>query len=281
MVKMPKIPTASTAEAIYKNWELNAGDWRRPHLGASVIGHECRRNIFYVYRWAYPPHFPGRMLRLFDRGFREEPVFINELRRIGCTVWDKDPDTGKQFLISHFGGHFGGSGDAVVLGLPESQKTPHAVDFKTFNDKTFKELERKGVEKAKPQHVTQLQIYMEGFGVKRAAHIAVNKNDDRIRIERIKFDPKAAKLAINLACDIIFNSIPPSRISDDPTFYVCKFCNHHDVCHGNANVIASCRTCVHGCPIPKDTMWNCGLHKKDLTIPEQKAGCRQYERAKM
>jgi len=70
MVTIPKVPKSDTVDAIYKNWELNQGDFRRAHLGASLVGHSCTRFLFYSYRWVAPPRFPGRMLRLFDRGHR-------------------------------------------------------------------------------------------------------------------------------------------------------------------------------------------------------------------
>jgi hypothetical protein len=70
-------------EKILASWEARQSP-PRPHLGASQIGNDCNRALWYSFRWAVWPHFDGRTLRLFDRGQREEAVFVEELRRIGA-----------------------------------------------------------------------------------------------------------------------------------------------------------------------------------------------------
>ena len=80
-------------------------------MGASLIGHNCDRYIWLTWRWALKPEFKGRILRLFDTGKREESRLIEELRGIGATVWDVDPDSGDQWRVSACNGHFGGSLD--------------------------------------------------------------------------------------------------------------------------------------------------------------------------
>lgn len=58
----------------------------RAHLGGSMIGRQCDREIFYGFRWAKRPAHAGRLLRLFARGHREEFNFVRYLRSIGCEV---------------------------------------------------------------------------------------------------------------------------------------------------------------------------------------------------
>lgn len=65
-------------------------DGHRRHLGASLIGHECSRYLWYTFRWVKAPDFDGRMYRLFQRGHLEENRFIEYLEGIGCTVWADD-----------------------------------------------------------------------------------------------------------------------------------------------------------------------------------------------
>ena len=36
------------------------------HLGASIIGKDCERALWYDFRWVTRWAFTGRMLRLFD-----------------------------------------------------------------------------------------------------------------------------------------------------------------------------------------------------------------------
>lgn len=64
----------------------NAEDGRRAHLGASLIGRKCNRELWYSFRWAANKNFSGRLYRLFDRGHEEEFRFVEYLRQIGCEV---------------------------------------------------------------------------------------------------------------------------------------------------------------------------------------------------
>ena len=100
------------------------------------------------------------------------------------TVLDADPETGRQWQVTALGGHFGGSLDAVAIALLEAPKTWHVVEFKTHSAKSFAMLKKEGVERGKPQHWAQMQVYMHLTGITRAMHVAVCKDTDEIHIER-------------------------------------------------------------------------------------------------
>lgn len=58
----------------------------RNHLGGSMIGKPCERELWYSFRWSQLPKFDGRMYRLFDRGHKEEFRFVDYLLGIGMEV---------------------------------------------------------------------------------------------------------------------------------------------------------------------------------------------------
>jgi hypothetical protein len=251
-------PMHTTAEMIYRAYESDADDGHRPHLGASLIGHACERYLWLTFRWAKAKKWPGRMLRLFETGQLEEPRIVANLRRIGVQVHETAPD-GKQWRVSAIGGHFGGSMDAAAVGVPEAPKTWHVLEFKTHNDKSFKELLTKGVEKSKPQHWAQMQTYMGLTGMERAMYVAVCKNDDTIYTERVEFDPTEFAKIMARAERVITAAEPPLRCSNDPSWYVCKMCDFHPLCHGEEAPDVNCRTCAHSTPVVEgeDGKWNC------------------------
>jgi len=264
----------STLAAIDRAVEREADDGLRYHLGASVIGDECDRKLWYIFRWVGAESKSGRMLRLFDRGAREEEALIGWLRKAGVTVWDRDPASGQQFRVSEIGGHFGGSLDGVAMGIIEAPEKPHVLEFKTMNEKSFNKLQKVGVEKAQPKHFTQMQIYMELMDIERAFYLVVCKNDDRLYAERVRRSATVARQALKRAERIITSDRPPARISDDPTLYVCKFCDYREHCHVEATPLANCRTCIHSTPeLDGHGRWSCSRHFKDLTEKEQRAGC--------
>jgi hypothetical protein len=89
------------------------------------------------------------MLRLFETGDREEDRIVANLRAVGVTVWEKDPETGMQVRFEACGGHFAMSLDGVGEGFKESKK-PHTLEFKTMNEKSFKATKSMGVKQSKP-----------------------------------------------------------------------------------------------------------------------------------
>jgi len=162
----------------------------RPHMGCSQLGHPCDRWLWLSFRWAVQPKFPGRILRLFRRGQLEESTIVSDLRAIGMDV----RGTGRQQSRVEFGAHVSGSIDAIIeYGVPDAPRTRHVAEFKTHSKKSFDDLEKNGVEKSKPEHFVQMQLYMHGTKIDRALYVAVCKNDDRIYTERLRYDHEVAE----------------------------------------------------------------------------------------
>ena len=91
--------------AIAKANPPNAG---RNYLGASQIGDECARKLWYSFHWVALIHFPARILRLFQRGHNEEHQINKYLRDAGIDVYEVDEETGEQFGFKFAFGHGGG-----------------------------------------------------------------------------------------------------------------------------------------------------------------------------
>lgn len=278
MAALPK--TNSVPERIFQARQERQGAGNRPHLGCSLLGDSCERKLWYGFRWAKSPNFSGRVLRLFERGQREEEVFVRELVLIGCEVHERDLETGEQYRVSAVGGHVGGSMDGVAIGIPEAPKTWHLCEFKTHSDKYFKQLVKEGVEKSHPKHYAQMQLYMYLGGLKRALYLAVNKNDDDLYAERVRLDEKYAAALVDKAAYIVSATEPPARLSENPAWYECKFCDYSTLCHEGAIPEPCCRTCCHATPDVTGTegAWRCAMFPEDGAIPldVQANGCERH-----
>lgn len=250
---MAKLPQP-TIDAIYQHYERQPQEVRT-YLGGSEIGESCSRRLWYSFRQVARPSFEGRILRLFESGHREEARIIANLRAIDCMVYDRDAD-GKQFRYTECDGHLSGGIDGVVVGLPESPETPHLLECKSMNRKNFDALEKGGVQKEQPKHYAQCQLYMGMAQLTRAAYVVACKDDDRLYMERIGFDPKQYKALLLKARSIIQAESPPEKVSQDPSWFECKFCPFADNCHGERMPLVGCRTCVHSAPA-KDAKWSC------------------------
>lgn len=255
----------------------------RSHMGASGIGKSCARSIWYGFRWATLPRFDGRLLRLFNRGHLEEARFIAMLLTIGCRVYQQDAN-GKQFRISDAGGHFGGSGDGVGVGIPDLDPELAALlEFKTSAEKPFLKLEKEGVREAKFEHYVQMNVYMHKMGLPVALYICVNKNNDKLYAEIVPYNREIAEQFIDRGNLLVFSADAPKRINESPGWFECRFCDHRDVCHLDKAPHRNCRTCKFSEPVT-DGRWVCNVKPEKgprviATKEEQLEGCPSYERA--
>lgn len=278
-----KTLSPATRKAICEQLKVDVDAWcvkeytdeHRNHLGASLIGKECAREIWYDFRWVNKEPFDGRMLRLFQTGHIQEGRFITYLRGIGCQVWEVDPQTGKQFRIYGVQNHYGGSADSVGI-LPYFPDLPILLEFKTHNTKSFTHLVNKeSVVLSKPQHFSQMSSYGKHYNFRYGLYVAVNKNDDDIYYELVELDWRQAYDLTSKAQDIITSQVPLQRISNNPSYYACKFCSKSNICHNNASVEVNCRSCKCAVPI-ENAAWRCSRFNQ--TIPQDfiKVGCQYH-----
>lgn len=246
------------AEKIYEKYkERDDAEEPRKHLGASQIGQDCLRAVQLSYRFAKDPEFDGRLLRLFEAGNAFEPRIVAELKSIGFDVKGEQTGFGDDYL--------GGSCD----GLIKFGDNWWIIEMKTHSEKSFKDLEKNGVQKSKYQHYCQMQVYMGFSKLKNALYIAENKNTSHLYFEQIEFDEVCFNEMKRRAVSVIDdNALLPAIAGASETFFKCKWCDHYSFCHQEAVVNVNCRTCMKW---SKDT---CGGHK----IPDKVLfnGCKNH-----
>jgi hypothetical protein len=280
MAIIPQTVVNPIAEAIYSHYKAVYGSEKsRPYLGASSIGKPCNRAHWYSFHWAKPAQFSGRLYRLFQSGHLQEPRVLKDLRAIGCKVEGIDPATGKQWSFSEesCGHHFAGNLDGVITGVPGAPKTRHVLEIKTSSDKMFKVMLKDGVQKSKPEHYAQMQIYMHWSKCDRALYFVVNKDNDEIYTERVEYDKAFALGLIEKSRAIIESNVPPARLSDDPTWFECKFCDYQAICHGQDLPAVNCRSCAHSTPVMTGHgAWTCGKYDSEIPQDAQREGCNGH-----
>lgn len=233
---------------------------KRNYLGMSGVGDECARYVWYNWRKCFKKNFPARLLRLFRRGDREEFVFVNLLKGIGCEVFSVDGN-GKQFKVSDFDGHLSGHIDGVVK-LPKKYwlkggvPKPLLAEYKTYNESRFKELKKRGVKTSDPKYYSQMQLYMGYNDLTGALFCAVNKNDDSLHFEYVAFRKPSYDAQVSRAEDTLTATAPPPRLSNTPSFYKCKFCDAASLCHKGTPALKNCYSCKFSEPAENAT-WIC------------------------
>ena len=263
----------NTLDKINKALENGQSRNHRKHLGASIIGKPCKRELWYTFRHAKLSTFEGRMLRLFQRGHDEEPRFIALLDLIGVKSWEIDEKTNKQFQISDHGGHFGGSLDGIAFSLPEAPNEYSLLEFKTHGKASFNKL-KDGVLIAKPEHHMQMQIYMHYMGLKQALYMAVCKDNDELHLEMVNYVEWCAMDGINKAKEIITAMEPPEKEFSSSSCMACKFCDYSAICWKGEEVESRCRNCEFAQPLNGDGAWRCNAGKEFGTL------CGSYSKIK-
>lgn len=277
MAEIPQIESP-TLKAIYVAYEAAEEKRDGSSIGMGSMGQECDRQLWYGFRWANAREvLDGRKLRLFQTGHREEARMIQDLKNAGLTIEEVNPETGKQWELWGCNGHLHGFMDGRAYGVLEAPKARHVIECKTHSHKSFLDLVKHGVEKSKPGHFSQIQLYMHFDGTERALYIAHNKNDDSLYLERIHYDAEKALRLVARAERIINAERPPAKLHEDPNAKMawhCKFCPASSICHDGQFARTHCRTCLHSTPVAGG--WHCERHNRPLSIEDQKAGCASH-----
>lgn len=272
MAQLPR-HHAALADLIYAAYERKESkELMLTRIGASSIGDECLRSIWYDWRGATNDTPEGRMLRLFKTGHIQEDRVVQDLKDAGLEVWEVDPETGKQWTYTAARGHFVCKTDGAVRGVPGAEKTPHVLEVKSSNVKGFQELEKHGVKKAKPDHYWQMQSGMWLSGLTRALYIAVCKDNEKFYIERVEKDGSTIQDIEAKLSSLTEHMSPPPRIAEREGDWRCKFCDASEVCWGKQQPIQNCRTCQFS-SIKDEGGWVCEKFNQEIPYSAQLKGC--------
>lgn len=184
-----------------------------------------------------------------------------------------------QFRISGVMGHFGGSLDGIVT-LPErfGMQKPVLCEFKTkATGAGFNKLCNEGMAVAEHRHYCQTSVYGSdpAYNFENVLYMSICKNDDSMHVEIVEINKPLGDQMRNKAERIILSSTAPARLSDNPTFFECKWCGAFELCHKRAIPEKNCRSCGQSKPV-ENGQWFCGLYQN--VIPESfvPTGCGEY-----
>jgi hypothetical protein len=250
----------------------------RNHLGASGLGEECWRKLWYQFRWVKQERFDGRMMRLFNVGHSAEPRFVSYLKGIGFEVKEFDED-GKQFRITGAMGHYGGSLDGLCK-APEryqlSEDIILSLSFKTNNTGAgYAKVSTEALSKSKPMHWAQECQYGYKRGIKYCIYMIENKNDSDLTFKVVELDWNYGAQLEKKATDIINSKEPPPRISENPAMQCCKWCHVKGICFDGEQPEKNCRSCRNSTPVD-DAQWHCAIANQNIPSDVIPLGCPQW-----
>jgi hypothetical protein len=210
----------------------------RDYLGGSRLGQECQRALqFEFFNAPKDPGkgFDGQKLRIFEVGHVLEDLAARWIRAAGVDLRTAKKD-GKQFGFSTAQGYIGGHIDGVIVGgVEDFGPFPRLWECKTAKGSKWREMEKHKIKKANWTYYIQCQLYMAYMQLAEnpALFTVVNKDTSELYFEEVHFDAAVAQEASDRGVRIIeaclYGEILP-RVSNDPSFYLCKWCSWSDRC---------------------------------------------------
>ena len=195
----------------------------RDYIGASSIGSDCLRQIWYQYQGTESKDVPAKVRRTWAIGKVLEGLILDWLENAGLEIartWFDLQSEG----MPYFRGHV----DSVWIKKDEA----HAViEIKTAKNSSFQIFAKKGVKEWNPQYYAQIQSYMGMMRVNSAYILVLNKDNSDISDELVMFDQAFYDGLRKKAALIHSATSAPPRIHGSNLYFKCKMCSYNKVCH--------------------------------------------------
>lgn len=211
---------------------------RRQYVGASAVGGSCERAIQFEYAGAVrEKDFPPETLRKFDLGHMSEELARAWFRDAGFQLVQRNQRTGELFAFSQMDGRFKGHPDGVFVAGPEVEGVgyPCLWEHKGVGAKTYREIAKSGLKKARPGYYAQVAIYQAYLGLEQhPAIFTVTNLDSGEQLHLlIPFDAEEAQRMSDRAVRIVKSTdagelLP--RPFKDKSYFECKWCAFHERC---------------------------------------------------
>lgn len=150
---------------------------RRTYVGASGIGDDCERRLQYEFAGAPREKEPeGLTLRKFDFGHMIEELARCWFQDAGFDLVQKSQKTGARYRFVQMDGDFSGEPDGVFLSGPEIEGLcyPAMWEHKAVGTKTFKEIKKDGLKKARPKYWSQIHTCMAYLELRQTVFTVTN-----------------------------------------------------------------------------------------------------------
>lgn len=214
--------TINTLTKLIEDHQAHIEDDVRDYIGASSIGSNCFRQIWYGYKGFKGEGVSPKTRRTWDIGKNLEGLIVKWLENAGAEIITTNLDYSAKEL-PFFRGHY----DALLI----LEKRPYILEIKTAKDASFKVFADKGLRLWNPQYYAQIQSYMGMSEIYNAYILVLNKDSSVISDELVLFDEEFYKGLEDKAKMIASANMPPPRINSSPLWFECKLCKFNKVCH--------------------------------------------------
>lgn len=194
----------------------------RNYIGASSIGSDCLRQIWYQFKGKKAEDVPVKFVRAWEIGKKLENLVVEWVIKAGISV-ETNHFTYFAENMPYFQGHF----DGIMVW----RKKRAILEIKTAKHASFNIFLKKGLRFWNPQYYAQVQSYMGMSGIHNTYIIVLNKDTSDLSDELLLFDSDFYEKLCAKARMIYGAHMEPPKINGSALFYKCKMCKFNKVCH--------------------------------------------------
>lgn len=237
------IREAQACEAINAVLEAHLHDKRsqqprRQYVGASGIGKDCERALQFEFAGApRETDFKTETLRKFDFGHMGEELARCWFQDAGFKLVQNSQKDGSRFRFVQMDGRFSGEPDGVFIDGPEipGLTYPAMWECKTVGSKTYKQLMKDGLKKARPVYWSQIHTCMAYLGLKQTIFTVTNLDTGEQSHLLFEVDLEEAQRMTDRAVRIISSTdagdlLPRPYAKAD--HFECRWCSFAKRCWG-------------------------------------------------
>ncbi len=217
--------TRDTLTKLIEKQQESIADDVRDYIGASSIGSDCWRQIWYQYKGFKGDPLPPKVRRTFDIGRALEKTVYDWLSDAGLIIRMDFPE-----FVNKSMAYFKGNVDGIWA-TNNGSDLKAIIEIKTAKDSSFKTFVNKGVKLWDSRYYAQVQAYMGLSGIFSTYILVLNKDNSDLSDELVLFDEEYYKKLENKAMLIASSESEPPRVNGSPLWFQCKMCKYNKVCH--------------------------------------------------
>lgn len=195
-------------------------DAPRDYIGASSIGSDCLRQIWYELNNGKGNKIPNKLRRTWEVGKVLEGMVVGLLRDCGVNISACQSEF-VHYKLPYFKGHCNG----VIVDYNA------ILEVKTAKNASFNIFVKSGCKKWNYKYYAQLQAYMGMSGIHEAYILVLNKDNSDLHEEFIAFDEFVFEELTDKAIRVFESVEPPRRVHNSPLWFACKVCKFNKICH--------------------------------------------------
>lgn len=188
----------------------------------SSVGEPCSRKLWYDFHDPIASEFSINGILAMADGNEGE-----EIMRRRLNLHSEIQVTDMQKRVKALGGRLSGKIDGIII----YKVTKMLWEHKNVNEKIYKRLKESVLDWEK-KYYDQVQVYMHELGIDSCLFTVATPGGRDFKDLVVEYNKSYTEMLLERAEVIMESEQPLYKISDNPDFWLCRWCQYKDRCHG-------------------------------------------------